>query len=645
VEVGPDTFSGLLLPAPAEIALSVTVPPSGELWWRPVLVPPEVRDLAGSDGVTVEIAVEEGASSTVVATVVVPSEGAGDLLHHDLSRWTGKTVQVVFRTYPGATNVQDYLLVAEPAVAPRKAAPKRVILAFVDTLRADHTSLYGHSRDTTPWLASQAQHARVYTQARSVAPWTLPAWRSAISGRLPRFWAEGPNLAESLRDHGWATAFFAGNLYLSPRFAGNRGFGQHHLRHAPPATEQAQRAAAWLKSVPDRDVFLVVHFMDPHLPYREPEEYRHRYAGSTPRGWRDKFSRGDVLSRRTSEAERAWVRDRYDNNIRFVDDALATLDQHLRPDDLVVVFSDHGEEFWDHGGFEHGHATWDEVIRVPLVIRGPGFSAGFTPTPVSLLDLAPTVLAWAKLPPNPTHGRSLLGPLATDDRVLPFGHALYGYERWGFVQGGNKYSSTQGWEGLYQIQDDPLEQRDLWRARIPDDVGVWRAKLARAHEAMVREGWRFGLATTAQGTSGGTLEVLVPGGIAFAWAGEDAMGAGPIEVTVEGDRAQFRWASHWAGQRDLYIIPTRPIETAEALVQAANTGTPPSPMNRISVQRRRPDGDPRPLGESTLADGTRVTWTFAVAPEPKPGATEIIGYDPELELQLRAAGYIVGPTP
>lgn len=644
LRVGHTTRRGLYLPAPATAAVELRVPPAAELHLTPGIVPPEVRDLAPGDGATLVVEVQVGTKTTTVHRSTL-TEGVFQPLRLDLSPWSGKQVRLRLRTEPGADSRYDYVLVADPIIAPRRATAKRVVLAFVDTLRPDRLGVYGYERPTSPTLDAWATRAVVFDQARSVAPWTLPAYRSLVTGRLPTDWRASRTLPGLLRDRGWATAMFGGNVYLSSNFEGDRGWGSHHVVNAPSATEQVDRALEWLAAQPDRDALLLVHFMDPHLPYSEPDTHRSLFAGAPPDGLPDKLVRRTVKRHQDEDGVRAYVSNRYDNNVRYVDDELARLLGVLGPDDLVIVFSDHGEEFWEHDGFEHGHTLNEELVRVPLLVRGPGFVAGRRTAPVSLLDVTPTVLAWAGEAPVDGPGKDLatVGVGAAGGRPIPLGHPLYGVERWGVVQSGRKYRSSGGDEHLHDLGADPGEHADLWESGLGPDVGTWRSRMAAAHGAELGVGWRIVVSSlqARRAMDGMEVRVSVPGGVAQAWVGADPNGSGRVTARIEDGVAIATWPEEWRGKREVYVLPARPIAetTPEFRIRRGDdawlTMTPPP-------ERPTPDG-----GDALLVqewpDEVRLRITHAAVPIPTPGGTETVGYSPELEGVLRATGYAVGP--
>ena len=328
VQVGHTTRHGLLLPAPAmfkaRVALSeISSSPDAALVldMTTLLVPPEVTDPDHSSN---------------GAKVIVNINGQRvfhDRITHkpqnhriDLSAWTGQDIEVTIETDPDGESVMDYVFVADPVIHIPQEDPNRVIMIFIDTLRPDHMSLYGYGRPTTPALDDWSQQAAVFEQARSIAPWTLPSARTMVTGAAPERWKKVPTLQNQLAQEGWATGFICGNIYLSSNFEMADDWGEHHCSNWPLANVQVNRAIEFLDRNADRPVFLILHFMDMHLPYTEPASYRRLFAGDTPESFNnDQFSRSTVIraSQRLGESGQQYIRDRYDNNLRFIDDELA----------------------------------------------------------------------------------------------------------------------------------------------------------------------------------------------------------------------------------------------------------------------------------------------------------------------------------
>lgn len=651
VQAGPESRGGLLLPAPATAAFAITVPPSAELTFAPGLVEPETADAPASDGATLTVQVDADGTVTDVWTGRLESADF-DTVRVDLSPWSGRTVKLRFRTDPGADPTFDYAFVADPIVAARKAAPKRVVMIFVDTLRADHLGLYGYARDTSAPFDAWAQGATVFETALSTAPWTLPSTRAILTGRAPEVWDEAGTLQAALRARGWATGMFAGNVYLSSNFDMDRDWGLHHVVNWPDAEDQVDRALEWLDDTDGRDALLLVHFMDAHLPYSEPLTYRRRYAGPGPNALEERFERGDVVKLNPKDPKvRQYIRDRYDNNIAYVHDEIGRLLRHVGDDAIVVYFSDHGEEFWDHGGFEHGHTLYQELIRVPFVIRVPGVVPSRVPEPVTTMDVTPTVLDALGVSAEGLDGRSLLPamrgePAARESlltRDLAFGRPLYGMERWGVLhRGAQKYTTHEGKEALFDLSRDPGEETNL----LADDPGPggapWRERLGDALERPVHVGFRVTAGSVRTRPSRDLIvDVHVPGGVAAAWVGDDPTDKSSAAVEIDGDVATATIHAGYAGAAEIFVIPTQPLEAvppgvelrvrkADGSVEVAGVdptrepglGTQRGPLARVRVENRA------------------VTLTVAISPAR--AGVSLSGTDAEMQSALEALGYAVG---
>ena len=241
----------------------------------------------------------------------------------------------------------------------------------------------------------------------------------------------------------------------------------------------ANRALEFLDGVGERPFFLFLHFYDPHwhytpppelLPLFEPEPYKGKLTGSwwQLRTW---------TRERTTPADLAHLLALYDGEIRYTDGQVARVLERLAArgldqTTLVAVTSDHGEEFLDHGGWEHQRTLYEELVRIPLLLAGPGVAPGQrVAAQVSLLDLAPTLLDWAGLPALPTQrGRSLLRPL--DEREA-YGETDHGPAdtRKLFLRGGaakwkailtlDRKTNAATAEEWYDLATDPQEKRSV----------------------------------------------------------------------------------------------------------------------------------------------------------------------------------------
>lgn len=638
--VGEHSHAGLYLPAPASATFSVTVPASDpRVGFRAQVLPPAIAAAETSDGATVVVEVLADGQVHELARQALAVE-RWDLVRADLSAFAGRDVDVRFRTETGATNTFDYVFLEAPTLYEARAEPRRFLLVFVDTLRPDHLGLYGYERPTTPNLDGWAAHGTVFTQARSIAPWTLPSARAMLTGRQPELFYEGPRLQDAFAEAGFRTEAFLTNAFLSQPFDIHRGWDHFHYEHLGEADGVVARAREALEAWPDRDTFVMVHFMEPHLPYREDRYHRSLF---------EPWSRPDELQALTRkflstvdegsanfEGIRSYVVDRYDQNIRAVDDALAPLLEDAGPDATVVLVSDHGEELWDHGGFEHGHSFYDELLHVPLVVRSPGVPAGRVDAPVSLLDVTPTLLELAGLEAADTDGASLVG-LAWGDagvadrfRARPhgFGRPLYGSDGWGVVHEGEKYWARDGEEGThhYVVRDDPGERTDVFGPGT--DEAAFRQALEDALGREVRRAWRVRL-TSPKLERDQVFTFHLEGGFAHAALGYDPRGrlehARPalgedgttVTVSVPADRAV---------PDVLVLYPSDEAATAEGFEVAFDARRFVCPPPRGEALCMVGGGEQRVVVEPTWA--------------PVPRGVEVSGFHPDVADQLRELGYL-----
>jgi arylsulfatase A-like enzyme len=286
----------------------------------------------------------------------------------------------------------------------RKAKHPNIVLITVDTLRPDRLGYGGNSRATSPRLDRLSKEGVVFTHATSVAGWTLPAMATIFTGRLPSehgatdfHWsldASLPSLASILRANGYDTYGFVSHVMLTPTYGMGEGFGlfdfsvlnvgdPHEVTTGQQLTELALSGIRGAKE----PFFLWVHYFDPHFKYITHEQFD--------------FGPKDI--------------DRYDSEIAFTDYHIDNLLKAVDHGNTIVIFTaDHGEEFGEHGSKYH-YTLHGEVMRVPLVIKGPGMAPRSDDQPAQQTDFMPTILALAGIaPPEGLHGHNLLEPRARD---------------------------------------------------------------------------------------------------------------------------------------------------------------------------------------------------------------------------------------
>ncbi len=633
-QVDDVTRDGLHLPVPSVAGWDLPISAGGILRFDLGVLPPEAAGSgagARSDGADLIVRVDGEKAGAFRTTV-----GRFEAVRVPLDRWAGRTVRVSLSTVD-TDSAHDHVFVAAPSLYVPPARPKRLLLVFIDTLRRDHLGMYGATRGASPTLDAWAEQAVVFEDARSVAPWTLPSARSALSGLQPEHWEGARSLPMRLADAGWATGAFVGNVYLSSNFDMADGWGEHGCVNWPYARVQVDRGLDFLDRHADQDAVLMVHFMDMHLPYKEPAAYRHIYEGPRPAALPEGFNRNTLLA--AAKGNRSKVKDyliaRYDQNLRYIDAEVKRLLRAVGTEATVVLFADHGEEFFDHGDLEHGHSLYDELLRVPMAISGPGLGARRVPGPVSLLDLTPTVLDLLGHADRTLAGHSLAGAArgepdaAVVDRPIAFGRPLYGNEAWGSVRSGVKYLSRSGKELLFDLGLDPGETEDLRHAVEPTRG---RAALAGGLGRPVGVGYR--LSVKGRGNTDLRVEITVPGGIADVWVGDDPTQHSEAAVSRDTDeRATATFLSSRGSHREVFVIPRQDAVATAPTVEVRVAGVGPSGVRLAALPF---DGAGAALGELRVG-GHTLTVTYAVVPLPAGKAAP--GADPELQGALEMLGY------
>ena len=416
-------------------------------------------------------------------------------------------------------------------------AKPSVILLVVDTLRADHLGLYGYHRDTSPNLDRFAENATVFERCIAPSAWTFPSHVSLLTGLYPRSHGahlrsdakkhslflepELNTLAESFRDAGYFTAAAVANPWLvskngfdqgfllyddrvphtpllppflwnlarvtEPFFSSSKHFtrwiqsGDSHFKPYRTFPTLLQTIRQWFSTFEQNSFFLFINAMEPHDPFDAPPPFRNRWT-STRQTKKIPFHevRRQVMAGQLELEEWlvAHLVDRYDEEISNIDDQLGLFLEELKQHDLftnswIIVTSDHGEHFGEHGLLWHRTSLYDPLIRVPLIVKRPGQINGTRIKHlVQLHDIGPTVLRELQIPvPNNASDGDLY-----NGRKEAFAE-LY-YDDWIVKEHGTQYKknlfayeynqkkivrSSDGSEFLYDLSKDPEETINIDR--------------------------------------------------------------------------------------------------------------------------------------------------------------------------------------
>lgn len=375
----------------------------------------------------------------------------------DLSEFAGQRVQLSLSLGGDAQGMP--CLWGSPAIRSQAnvaGGPQGVILIQADTLRPDHLGLYGHRRDTAPFLNRMATEGAVFKHVFAQAGWTKVSTPSIMTSLYPsthgvftlddRLPAAATTLAEVYRQAGYATLGLSSVMFTGQYTNLHQGFEELHEQvsltdaggpyTSKTAREYVDRAAEWIERHRDIPFFIYLHVFDPHSPYEPRRPFDALWADQSKR---DEHVRQFEALRKTiadpflaargmatpeemtaagvdPAAYIAYDKDWYDSSIRGLDVELARLFERLRSAGLddrtaVVFLSDHGEEFQEHGRMWHGQSTYGEMARVPLVVRWPGHvPAGLVvDQAVQLIDVMPTLLDLSRLThPEGLQGQSLV---------------------------------------------------------------------------------------------------------------------------------------------------------------------------------------------------------------------------------------------
>jgi len=407
--------------------------------------------------------------------------------------------------------------------SPGRPPRPNIILISIDTLRADRLGCYGGPAGISPNIDAFCREGIQFVRAVSQAPSTAPAHMSLFTGLLPpvhrvinktvdlETWRKMglglspsiPTMAQYLQENGYRTAGFHGGGNVSAILDFGRGFAVYqktpweNLDHDPTPLKKVRR---WLnrKGAREKPFFLFIHHYICHDPYLQaPPDFRRRFLSAPVPGLQEELERTAPQGLKTTsgfkavrknwwrlidggnEAHRRHVRDLYDAGVSYADFVLGKIIATLKRDgvydrSLIIVTSDHGEQFWEHGGTGHSGWLFNETLHVPLLVKFPGGEYGGRKiaTPVGLFDLMPTVLDRLRIHPRLTMQAQSLLPLIRGRSFAapPLISYHEGLQTLRLEVEGVAYSDQPSGgeaEWLFDRARDPGEQHNLARTRSP----------------------------------------------------------------------------------------------------------------------------------------------------------------------------------
>ena len=342
-------------------------------------------------------------------------------------------VQAPLRSAPRCALIPVFLLLGCGIGRADPPAERNVVLISVDTLRADHLSCYGYKRPTSPHIDQVAKEGVLFENVVAASNWTVPSHMSLFTSLYPsahgvedtdrRLGDAVPTLAQVLAKQGYTTAAFVTGPTMNHRMGFNHGFKTYddftailmceanlfedHPANSTTVFDQptdrtiTNLATLWLKKHGQEKFFLFLHYWDCHTDYVPPTPYD-RLFDPDYKGKEDGrcvFQRQREIEAGIAPADLAHLMALYDDEIAHTDDQVGQVlrllrDTGLAEKTLLILVSDHGEAFMEHGRIMHGNSLFEEQIHVPLILRLPGvISAGRRiKDNVSQVDLMPTVL-------------------------------------------------------------------------------------------------------------------------------------------------------------------------------------------------------------------------------------------------------------
>lgn len=386
--------------------------------------------------------------------------------------------------------------------AAAEAGRYNIILISVDSLRPDHLGCYGYRRNTSPEIDAFAKDAIVFENAFCQGTWTLPSHASIFTSRypfvhgagirVPPFGLDGLNeveltLAEILKGHGYKTAAFTGGNHVRAELGFKQGFDTYYDTvdwtwvNRGMLDTTVPLALKWLEDNRQNNFFLFLHGFDVHFPYNYSESsyekmFNPAYEGIIDKTWlvwgtvtrifQNRYIDESGRQVKFSPKDVAHIIARYDGGVRHADSYVGKFlkkikEMGLSDNTIILILSDHGMELFEHGHVGWCYSPYDEVLRIPLIIKHPGLKEKHKriAATAQLIDVMPTILGFLALPvPPEAQGTNLLPAIE--------GKVLDGFNEYIYAQYGSGVVRSRKWKyiakyELYDLENDPGERHNL----------------------------------------------------------------------------------------------------------------------------------------------------------------------------------------
>jgi len=569
------------------------------------------------------------------------------------------------------SNTTQDLWVSPCEVTYAKPTRPNILVYLVDTLRLDHLGCYGYARNTSPNIDAFRRDGIQFTQLMPQASWTKPSVASLFTSTYPNVHGaqdrpdmlrEGlPSLAGALRRAGYETHAFITNTNLLPLWGFGDGFSRYVNVEAADFVncddaKVVDTAIEAIHHAQGRPWFLHVHAMGPHAPYEAPGTFLDRFA-------RPQYDPDPEQARRQQAV------DRYDGEIAYSDAQFRRLLDTLRElgaydSTLIIFLSDHGEEFWEHGGFDHGKTLYEEMLRVPLLIKLPAqrMAGQSRDALIEMVDIAPTVLEILGLPEEKEfEGQSFHTLLETNRQKPRMGYATLVNLAASLRTSKNtdtKYllDAAGHKESWFSLTEDPGEHTPL--ATIPESGAALRIHASRMgihgaqglHLLMTCGEAKHTVTGSIQGAGFGPFDLHY-----YNWKSDVKQSADAVHFTFLTKHAtdvtnqRDVWHTQFAEQDNAHLrIPMTSKSVFRLEIQVDGKVIPPESLFLGGLAESAPplpDTELHPfdlLGDANLFDPAGLPRKFAVyvwyvAPEEEIQEEDL---DPKIRENLQALGYL-----